>query len=349
MELWKAMERDHAEQLVLCQDQFSGLKAVIAIHSTRLGPALGGCRMWDYGSEEEAIRDALRLARGMSYKCAAAGLAYGGGKAVIMGRPDSTQREAIFRSLGRFIHTLQGRYITGIDLGTTVNDMDAVRQETGYVTDTTGSLCATGDFTAQMTAYGVFLGIVESLKQVYGSPIMKNLTVAVQGLGKVGTFLCRYLHDAAARLIVTDVDDQRVRSAVQQFGATAVQPDLIYACSCDIFAPCALGGILNDTTIGQLQCSIVAGAANNQLAEEKHGLMLYDAGILYAPDYVINAGGIIVTAAELSDCDRAEAKRQVECIAATVSTVYQASKLEGIAASTAADRLAEKQLSRPQP
>ncbi|WP_282937737.1 Glu/Leu/Phe/Val dehydrogenase dimerization domain-containing protein [Paenibacillus sp. RC67] len=349
MELWKAMELDNAEQLVLCQDRNSGLKVVIAIHSTSLGPALGGCRMWDYATEEDAIRDALRLAKGMTYKCAVSGLSYGGGKAVVMGRPDSFRRKDVFRALGRFIETLRGRYVTGIDLGTTVQDMDVVRLETGYVTDTTGSLCATGDFTAEMTAYGVFLGMNQSLMQDNGSNTMANITVAVQGLGKVGSFLCRYLHGAGARLIVTDVDDQRVRNAVQQYGAAAVHPDHIYACACDIFAPCALGAILNDSTIPQLQCRIIAGAANNQLAEEKHGIMLNDAGILYAPDYVINAGGIIVTAAELNGYDESIARRQVERISATLSTVYQASLSEGIATSAAADKLAEQRLSRVLP
>lgn len=349
MELWNAMELDNTEQLVLCQERGSGLKAVIAIHSTSLGPALGGCRMRDYSSEEEAIRDALRLAKGMTYKCAVSGLAYGGGKAVVMGRPDPLRRRDVFRSLGRFIETLKGKYITGIDLGTTVQDMDAVRVETGYVTDTTGSLCATGDFTADMTAYGVFLSIGESLRWLYGTNIMANRTVAVQGLGKVGTLLCRYLHDAGAALIVSDVDDLRVRYAVRQFGAAFVHPDHIYSCACDVFAPCALGGILNDTTVPRLRCRIIAGAANNQLYEERHGIMLYGAGILYAPDYVINAGGIIVTAAELSGCDAAEAKRQVEGISATISSVYHTSQTEGIAVSAAADRLAERRLSQGMP
>ncbi len=344
MELWKAMELDDTEQLVLCQDKGSGLKAIIAIHNTRLGPALGGCRIWDYTSEEEAIRDALRLAKGMTYKCAVSGLPYGGGKAVIMGKPDPARREAVFRSLGRFIETMQGRYITGIDLGTTVQDMDAVRHETGYVTDTTGSLCATGEFTAEMTAYGVYLGIRVALKEVYGTDDLNRITVAVQGLGKVGTFLCRYLNDAGARLIVADVDERRVLFAMKQFGASAVMPDQIYAAACDVFSPCALGGILNDTTLGQLRCRIVAGAANNQLAEPRHGVLLNGAGILYAPDYVINAGGIIVTAAELNGCNGAQAKQQVERISANAAGVFQSARTEGIAASLAADRLADQRL-----
>lgn len=346
MNILEKMEQLQFEQLLFCQDNKSGLKAIIAIHNTKLGPALGGCRMWEYTSEENAVTDAFRLARGMTYKAAVSGLPFGGGKAVIFGGPNTAKNEALFRSLGRFIQSLQGLYITGMDLGTTVQDMDLIKLETEYVTDTTGSLGALGNFTAEMTAYGVFLGIKASVKQAFGSDLLKDKKVAVQGLGKVGFFLCRYLHESQARLAVSEINQDRLKRAVKTFGATPVNPDDIYKESCDIFAPCALGAIINDRTIPQLKCKIVAGAANNQLAEEGHGDKLHESGILYAPDYVINAGGLIVTSAELEGYDSLFAKKRVETIFGTLLKVFHASQTQGISTSLAADHMAEEILKK---
>ncbi|MED4602213.1 Glu/Leu/Phe/Val dehydrogenase dimerization domain-containing protein [Paenibacillus validus] len=343
MEVWK----EHFEQLIFLQDQPSGLKAIIAIHNTKLGAALGGCRMWHYASEEDAVRDALRLAKGMTYKSAISGLPYGGGKAVILGPPDQRKHELLFRALGRYIESLQGRYITGMDLGTSVADMDWIRLETTYVTDTTGSLGATGDLTAAMTAYGVYLGIRASLKRVFGTETFIHRTVAVQGLGKVGYQLCRYLKRSGAKLVVSDVNPSRRNQAVKDFGAHALRPDEIVEAACDVFSPCALGGIINDLTLPRLRCRIVAGAANNQLAEKRHGHQLHKLGILYAPDYIINAGGIIVTSCELNGSDAAFANKQVENIYRTLTNVFDYAGRKRIPTSEAADERTEQLLAAP--
>lgn len=339
MDIWKS---DY-EGLIFLQDRAIGFKAIIAIHNTKLGPALGGCRYWHYGSEEEAIADALRLAQGMTYKSAMAGIPYGGGKAVILEQPGQSpgSREALFRTLGKQLQKLNGLYITGLDLGSTVQDMDWVREETTYVTDASGSLGAVNSFTATMTAYGVFLGIQASLKRVFGSEALQGRTVAIQGLGKVGFQLCRYLGQAGAKIIVADIDQRRAELAAAEFGAAVCGPDAILSVPCDVVAPCALGGILNDASIAALQCKIVAGAANNQLAEKEHGEMLHERGILYAPDYVINAGGIIVTAAELEGADAATAKRNVERIYGNLEQVFAAAQAQGISTAAAADRITE--------
>ncbi|REK71285.1 Leu/Phe/Val dehydrogenase [Paenibacillus paeoniae] len=337
MDAW----RDEYEQLLFLQDRSIGFKAVIAIHNTSLGPSLGGCRIRQYASDQDAVADALRLARSMTYKSALAGVPYGGGKAVILASPDAGPRDALFRTLGKHIQKLQGQYITGMDLGTTVADMDTVRQETTFVTDTSGSLGAVGDLTAKMTAYGVFLGIGASLRRLFGSESLLHRSVAVQGLGKVGYQLCRYLKEAGARLTVTDLDARLVRKAAKEFGASVSLPANIMAVPCDVLAPCALGGVLDDGAIGRLNCRIVAGAANNQLAEERHGDKLRKRGILYAPDYVINAGGIIVTASELSGGDAAQAKRNVESIYGTLTRVYDLAEAQSLSTSAAANRLAE--------
>ncbi|EXX91652.1 leucine dehydrogenase [Paenibacillus darwinianus] len=344
MDLWKSIVTDGFEQLLFIQDRPSGLKAVIAIHDTTLGPAMGGCRFWHYGSEEEAVSDALRLAKGMTYKCAISGLPYGGGKAVVIRQPGQSGNEAAFRALGRIINRLGGLYITGMDLGTTVREMDWIKAETDYVTDTAGSLGAAGDFTARMTAYGVCLGIQASLEEAFGSDELRGRTIAVQGLGKVGYFVCRYLHRKGACLLVTDLHTGLVEKAVKQFNAIAVETDDIYRQDCDAFCPCALGGIINERTIPQLRCRIVAGAANNQLAEQHHGDMLHRNGILYAPDYVINAGGIIVTAAEIAHRSGEYARRRVMNIRNTLNSIYRCADSLGISSSEAANRLTRQRL-----
>ncbi|GLX69980.1 Glu/Leu/Phe/Val family dehydrogenase [Paenibacillus glycanilyticus] len=344
MDLRSLNNLDDYERLDVIEDAQSGLKAVIAIHNTKLGPGLGGCRMWSYPSVEDAVIDAIRLARGMTYKSAMAELPFGGGKAVIIGDPAKDKNEKLFRALGRFIHRLQGEYITGMDVGTTSDDMHWVHQETPYVTDIPGSLGASGTFTADMTAYGVFLGMKASLKKLDGSESLSGKVVAVQGLGKVGMFLCRYLAHAGAKLVVTDLNEELVRQAVQKYGAKAASVDKIADELCDIYAPCALGGIVDDAKLRRFQCRIIAGAANNQLAEERHGDLLHQRGILYAPDYVLNAGGIIVTAAELNGNSPSYARSCVERIYGSLTRVFEWSDKHGISVAAAANEMTEQLL-----
>jgi len=345
MELFKYMEKYDYEQLVICQDQASGLKAIIAIHDTTLGPALGGCRMWTYASEEEAIEDALRLARGMTYKNAAAGLNLGGGKTVIIGDPFKDKNEEMFRALGRFIQGLNGRYITAEDVGTTVLDMDIIHEETNYVTGISPAFGSSGN-PSPVTAYGVYLGIKASAKEAFGSEELAGKKIAVQGLGNVAYTLCEYLHKDGADLIVTDINEAAIKRVVETFGATVVAPNDIYAVEADIFAPCALGAIINDTTIPQFKFKIIAGSANNQLQESRHGQILHDKGIVYAPDYVINAGGVINVADELYGYNRERAFKRVESIYDSLLKIYEISKVENIPTYLAANRLAEERIIR---
>ncbi|MGM9950659.1 MAG: Glu/Leu/Phe/Val dehydrogenase [Lysinibacillus sp.] len=345
MEIFKYMEKYDYEQLVICQDKESGLKAIIAIHDTTLGPALGGCRMWTYASEEQAIEDALRLARGMTYKNAAAGLNLGGGKTVIIGDPFKDKNEEMFRALGRFIQGLNGRYITAEDVGTTVSDMDIIHEETNYVTGISPAFGSSGN-PSPVTAYGVYLGMKAAVKEAYGEESLEGKRVAVQGLGNVAYTLCEYLHRDGAHLIVTDINEKAVARVVENFGATAVAPDDIYRQDVDIFAPCALGAIINDGTIAQLKAQVIAGSANNQLQESRHGQILHEKGILYAPDYVINAGGVINVADELYGYNRERAMKRVETIYDSLSKIFAISKEEDIPTYLAANRLAEQRIAR---
>src|ERR1043165_938344 len=288
------------EQLVICHDPSAGYRGIIAIHSTVLGPALGGTRFWKYGSDEEAIIDALRLARGMTYKNAVAGLNLGGGKSVIIGDNKTMDREMIFRAHGRFVESLGGRYITAEDVGTTTSDMDFVHLETKHVA---GLAEKSGD-PSPVTAHGVFRAIQASAKDDWGSDDPPGRVIAIQGCGSVGRHLATELHEAGASLIVCDIDPERAQRVAAETGATVVDTESIYGVQADIFAPCALGGIINDETIPQLKVEIVAGGANNQLLEERHGDALEHRGILYAPDYVANAGGVINVYSELAGWDR---------------------------------------------
>ncbi|HEX6534280.1 MAG TPA: Glu/Leu/Phe/Val dehydrogenase [Gemmatimonadaceae bacterium] len=328
------------EQLVICSDPSVGYRGIIAIHSTTLGPALGGTRFWSYASDEEAIVDALRLARGMTYKNAVAGLNLGGGKSVIIGDNRTPNREMIFRAHGRFVESLGGRYVTAEDVGTGTSDMDFVHMETEYVTGLQGR---SGD-PSPVTAHGVFRAVQASAKHRWGTDDLSGKTVAIQGCGHVGYYLAKELQAAGARLIVTDIDAERVKRVVEECGARAVEPGEIYGVKADIFAPCALGAIINDKTIPQLKVEIVAGAANNQLLEERHGDMLEARGILYAPDYVANAGGVINVYSELAGWDPARALRKADEIYTTVLGVFEIAKVEGIPTYEAADRLAERRL-----
>src|SRR5256884_4665316 len=332
-------EHDH-EQVSFAYEPSCGYRGIIAIHSTVLGPALGGTRFWNYRSDEEALVDCLRLARGMTYKAAVAGLNLGGGKSVILGDNRTSRREAVFRPPGRNSESRGGRYIPAEDVGTSTQDMEFIRVETQHVT---GLLGKSGD-PSPVTAYGVYRGIKACAKLRWGSDSLTGKTVAVQGCGHVGYFLCKLLFEEGVKLIVTDIDPQRVKAVVQDFRATAVKPDEIYAQAADIFAPCALGAIVNDDTIPQLKVRIVAGAANNQLAEERHGDALAARDILYAPDYVINGGGLINVNAELHGWSLERARNKAGEIYDTILRVFEIANEEGIPSYQAADRLAEQRI-----
>lgn len=345
MEIFNYMENFDYEQLVFCQDQQSGLKAIIAIHDTTLGPALGGTRMWMYESEEAAIEDALRLARGMTYKNAVAGLNLGGGKTVIIGDPKKDKNEEMFRAFGRYIQGLNGRYITAEDVGTTVEDMDIIREETDFVTGISPAFGSSGN-PSPVTAYGVYCGMKAAAKEAFGTDSLSNKKVAIQGVGNVAYHLCKYLHEEGAKLIVTDINKEAIHRAVNAFRAEAVEPNEIYSVDCDIFAPCALGAVLNDVTIPQLKATVIAGAANNQLKEPRHGEIIHQKGIVYAPDYVINAGGVINVADELYGYNRERALKKVENIFNNIESVIEISKRDQIPTSQAADRLAEERIAK---
>lgn len=290
------IEMEH-EQLVFCHDSHTGLKAIIGIHSTVLGPAMGGSRLWSYASTEAAVMDALRLARGMTYKSAMAGLNVGGGKAVLIGN-STIKSEAYFRRFGKFIESLNGKYVTAGDVNITVKDLAHIRTETRHVTGLPESMGGSGS-SSIITAYGTYMGIKAATKYAYGSDSLEGKKVAVQGVGAVGIHLLPYLRKENAEVFVSDVEEERLQFASREHGAHIVSEGNIYDLDVDIFAPCALGAIINDDTIHRLKCQVIAGAANNQLAdEEKHGALLQQKGIIYAPDFVVNAGGIMAVAAE---------------------------------------------------
>ncbi|MBT2665404.1 branched-chain amino acid dehydrogenase [Peribacillus simplex] len=345
MEIFKYLEKYDYEQLLFCQDKQSGLKAIIAIHDTTLGPALGGTRMWTYASEEDAIEDALRLSRGMTYKNAAAGLNLGGGKTVIIGDPRKDKNEEMFRAFGRYIQGLNGRYITAEDVGTTVEDMDLIHEETDFVTGISPAFGSSGN-PSPVTAYGVYRGMKAAAKEAFGTDSLEGKVVAVQGVGNVSYNLCRHLHEEGAQLIVTDINKESVARAVESFGATAVNPDEIYGVDCDIYAPCALGAVINDHTINQIKAKVIAGAANNQLKEPVHGDQIHEKGIIYAPDYVINAGGVINVADELLGYNRERALKKVETVYDTIERVFEIAKRDQIPTYKAADRMAEERIAR---
>lgn len=345
MEIIKYMETYDYEQLVICQDKTTGLKAFIAIHDTTLGPALGGTRMWTYNSEEEAIEDALRLARGMTYKNAAAGLNLGGGKAVIMGNPKTDKNDELFRAFGRFVEGLNGRYITAEDVGTTEADMDLIHLETDYVTGVSAEFGSSGN-PSPVTALGVYVGMKAAAKEAFGDDSLKGKTIAVQGVGNVAYTMCEYLHEEGAKLIVTDINEEAVQRAVDNFGATAVGINEIYGVDADIFSPCALGAVINDETIPQLKAKVIAGSANNQLKNPEHGDKIHEMGLVYAPDYVINSGGVINVADELDGYNRERALKKVNTIYDTIEKIFAISKRDNIPSYVAADRLAEERIER---
>ena len=335
-------ESEH-ERVVLCSDPKGDYRGIIAVHSTALGPAVGGARFWNYASDEEASLDALRLSRGMTYKNALAGLPFGGGKAVIIGDNNigGEARERLFRAHGRFVESLGGLYITAEDVGTRPADMEYVRMETRHVAGLTGK---SGD-PSPVTAYGVLRAMQAAAKHRWGSDDLSGSRVAVQGCGSTGYHLARELHERGARLVVTDVDGARVRRVVEELGASAVAPGEIFGVEADIFAPCALGGSINDETLRQLRAGVVTGSANNQLRDERHGDALEELGVTYAPDYVANAGGIINGCRELLGWTAEQAATKVNEIYDTTLTILRRAAEAGIPAHRMADRLAESRLS----
>ncbi|MBC6315164.1 Glu/Leu/Phe/Val dehydrogenase [Listeria grandensis] len=342
--LFERMEKYDYEQVVFCHDKVSGLKAIIAIHDTTLGPALGGCRMWPYETEEEALEDVLRLARGMTHKNAAAGLNLGGGKTVIIGDPRKDKSEAMFRALGRYVESLNGRYIIAEDVGTTVSDMDMIHEETDYVTGISESYGSSGN-PSPMTALGVYSAMKRTALEAFGTDSLDGKTISVQGVGNVAYALCQLLHNEGSKLVVTDINQEAVNRAVEAFGAKAVAPDEIYDVEADIFAPCALGGILNDTTIPRLRVAAICGSANNQLLQtDRHGEMVADRGILYAPDYIVNAGGVINVADELSSYNEDRAQHKIKEIYGQIGKVFEIAKAEGMTPAHAANRMAENRI-----
>jgi len=344
MNIFSYMQKENYEQLVFCQDKAAGLKAIIAIHDTTLGPALGGTRMWPYATEAEAIIDVLRLARGMTYKSAAAGLDMGGGKAVIIGNPHQEKSEALFRAFGRFVESLGGRYITAEDVGTSVDDMDLVLHETKHVCGL-GTLPGSSGDPSPVTALGVWQGIKTCANSVWQSESLAGKTIAIQGLGNVGYHLAKHLYEDGAKLIVTDIIPSRVERIVRETGAKAVPVDDIYDMPCDIFVPAALGAIINDNTVKRLHCRIIAGPANNQLAEPRHGDQLHKKGILYAPDYIINAGGVINVADELKgNYNRERALKAVDIIPRNLAAIFAASQRDNAPTYKLADLLAEQRI-----
>jgi leucine dehydrogenase len=334
------MESMGHEQVLLSHDPSCGYFGIIAIHDTTLGPALGGTRFWQYASTDEAITDALRLARGMTYKSAVAGINLGGGKSVIVGDNKRTDREALFRAHGRFIETLGGRYITAEDIGTSPADMEYIKLETDHVA---GLLGLSGD-PSPVTGYGVYVGMKAAARERWGSDTLAGKTVAVQGAGKVAYHLMQHLHAEGAGIIVTDIDAEKVRRAVQEFGARPVTPDTIGDQDADIFSPNALGATINDKTLPRLKAQVIAGGANNQLAEDRHGDELEKRGILYAPDYVINGGGVINVYGELHRWPVERAKKKAGEIYETLLRIFEIARRERIPTYRAADRLAEQRI-----
>lgn len=315
---------DNHERVVFCTDKNSGLSAIIAIHSTALGPAAGGCRLWSYASDAEALHDVLRLSQGMSYKNALAGLEFGGGKGVIMKTPDFRGTDALYESFGNFVEQLNGSYITAEDVGMSVSIMETIARQTKYVSGLPRKGDQAGGDPSPKTAFGIFKGIEAAVRFRLGAESVAGLTVAIQGVGHVGYSLSQFLSEAGAKLLVADIDNDRVKRVCDDFGATAVDLDDILAQKADVFAPCALGAILTKDSIARLQTRVVAGGANNQLETHADGQRITDAGILYAPDYVINAGGIINVSSEYyGNSTDAEVMEQVAAIGPRLTKIFE--------------------------
>ncbi len=332
------------EEVVFFQDKSCGLKAIVAIHDTTLGPALGGTRFWQYANEEEALIDVLRLSRGMTYKAAVSGLNLGGGKAVIIGDPKKDKTEALFRSFGRFIESLNGRYITAEDVNTSVDDIEHIFTETNFVTGVAQQYGGSGN-PAPYTALGTFRGIEAAVTKAYGSRNLKGKSVAIQGVGAVGFELARLLTEAGASILFTDINEKGIQKMKEALpNAKFVGAQEIFTANCDIYSPCALGASLNDETIPMLKCKIVAGAANNQLKEDRHGQMLKERGILYSPDYLINAGGLMNVSIEFEGWADSKSRRMIDTIYDKTLEVFRISDEQNIPVNKAADVMAENRI-----
>ena len=337
MTVFKQKDYDDHETVMFCRDPQAGLTAVIAVHSTVLGPGVGGCRMWTYDDDDEALTDALRLSRGMTYKNAMAGLPFGGGKAVIVGDANTQKTPELFKAFGKFMNRLNGAYITAEDVGITPSDMTIVNSVTDHVSGLEGK---SGD-PSPFTARGTYQGIRAALKHKHNRDDLNGIRVSVQGVGHVGYYLCELLHQAGADLVVSDVNQKSIDRVVNEFGAQVVGVDEIFDADVDVYSPCALGASLNDDTIARLKCSVIGGAANNQLAEDRHGQMLQDRGILYCPDYVINAGGIINISFE-GDYSKAAAEQKVDQIYDTLMRIFERSEQDGTPTNLIADAMARE-------
>ncbi|MCG9771569.1 amino acid dehydrogenase [Pseudoalteromonas piscicida] len=340
MAVFNQVEFDNHEQVVFCSDEASGLKAIIAVHNTKLGPAVGGCRLWNYASDEDAVYDVLRLSKGMTYKNAVARLPFGGGKSVIIGDAKTIKSEALFRAFGKHLDRLGGSYYSAEDVNITTGDVMVMHKETNYVMGLEGKSGNPSPF----TALGTFLGIKAAYQHKYGHQDLAGIKVAVQGLGAVAYTLCKHLHEAGAELFVTDINEESVQRVVNDFNATAVGINEIYDLDVDVYAPCALGATVNDDTIPRIKATIIAGCANNQLAESRHGESIREKGILYAPDYVINAGGIINVYYETKPegYDEAAATKHVEGIYDTLTEIFKRSEDEKVSTHIIADKLAQE-------
>ena len=339
------MEQYDYENLFLCQEKSLGLKAIIAIHDTTLGPAAGGVRMWTYDTEADAIKDALRLARGMTYKWAASGANMGGGKCVVIGDPRRDKSEGLLRALGRFMQRLDGLFLAGPDVGTNMRDMEILRTETPYVVFTPESWGGPGE-PSPATAFGVVQGMRACLKEVYGSPDLQGRSVAVQGVGEVGEHAVKLLVDGGAIVTIADLVGEKVERLAAQYDVKLAHPEEIHALNVDVYCPCALGAVINDQTLPELRCKIICGSANNQLAEDHHGNLLARRGILYGPDYIVNAGGAIIGADSLypGGFNRERAMESVSRIYETMEKVIALSKAQNIPTYRAADMLAEQRI-----
>ncbi len=347
MRIFERLSAHAYRQVLFANDNASGLEAIIAIHDTTLGPALGGVRMWPFASEEEALEDVLRLSRGMTYKASISGVELGGGKSVILGDPGSGKTPALMRAMGRVIESLGGLYIAGQDIGTDSHDMAVIRGETRYVSCVNESAGGAGD-PSHMTAFGVVAGMRAVLEATTGSDSLEGRRVAVQGVGHVGYFVARYCHEAGARLIVSDLSADATRRAADDFGARVVEADAIYDVECDILSPCSVGAVANDDTIPRLRCVGIVGGANNVLAEPRHGVELMERGIVYGPDYLVNSGGLIRCQEEVMGRDTSDERMReaVGHIYEQTLEVIRVSRQRGIATAEAADRLAEERIER---
>lgn len=346
MSVFEHHEFDEHEQVLFCHDKETGLKAIIAVHNTNLGPSLGGCRMWQYADSSEALNDVLRLSKGMTYKAAMANLKLGGGKSVIFGNPHTDKTPEMMAAMGRFINSAQGAYISAEDSGISIDDLNIMSNHTTHISGNHSRYSFNGGPAdgnpAPATAYGVFVGLKATVKHKLKTDL-KGLRVAIQGLGHVGYRLAEHLKSDGAEIIVTDIYEQQLSKAQQMLGAKVVSPEEIMAHEVDVFAPCALGAILNERTIAQLKCSVVAGAANNQLAKEQHGQLLSDAGILYAPDYVINGGGVIDIYHQKMEDSSAEAlKDHLEGIGDTLTQIYDRAEVEKLPTNIISNKIARE-------